>query len=111
MAEVRTEFGSIFKAISTRANKAKFGNVFFATQITLIGDLDYLPLYVKVEDKVPEVAPYEYIGANFYIDADAATLAQVLNGKLSIYDAIDSRMVKVNGEAGPAAIFISKVLD
>ena len=78
--KIEPEFGSIFKAVRERASKASFLQD-TATQITLNGNLDNLPLYVKIEDGIAEVAPYEYINAPFYIDADAETFAAVLSGQ------------------------------
>ena len=72
--KIEPTFGSIFRAVEEKAKKVSFLQD-TATQITLNGNLDNLPLYVKIEDGIPEVAPYEYINAPFYIDADAETFA------------------------------------
>ena len=73
--KVEPTFGSIFRAVEEKAKKTSFLQD-TATQITLNGNLDNLPLYVRIEDGMPEVAPYEYINAPFYIDADAETYSR-----------------------------------
>jgi len=100
---------SICNAIAAKAKKAKFSADFVATQITLKGALECAPLYVKVEDKKAEVAPYEYNDACFYIDADAETMANILNGKKTIYAAIEDGSVVINGDANKAVLFVSKM--
>ena len=74
--KIEPTFGSIFRAVEEKTKKTSFLQD-TATQITLNGNLDNLPLYVRIEDGMPEVAPYEYINAPFYIDADAETFASV----------------------------------
>lgn len=103
---VEATFDSIFKAVECKAKKAKFTGDFMATQITLKGNLDCQPLYVKVEDKKAEVAPYEYNNACFYIDADAETFAAILNGKKCIYEALANGSVSINGDATKAILFV-----
>lgn len=100
---------SICNAIAAKAKKAKFSADFVATQITLKGALECAPLYVKVEEKKAEVAPYEYNDACFYIDADAETMANILNGKKTIYAAIEDGSVVINGDANKAVLFVSKM--
>ena len=99
-------FESIFTAVEAKAKKAKFTSDFMATQITLKGNLECLPLYVKVESKKAEVAPYEYNNACFYIDADAETFAAILNGKKCIYEALANGSVSINGDATKAILFV-----
>ena len=99
-------FESIYTAVEAKAKKAKFTSDFMATQITLKGNLECQPLYVKVEAKKAEVAPYEYNNACFYIDADAETFAAILNGKKSIYDALATGAVTINGDATKAILFV-----
>lgn len=106
MQKKKTEptFGSIFKAVEEKTSKVSFlQNT--ATQITLNGNLDNLPLYVKIEDGIPEVAPYEYVNAPFYIDADADTLAAVLNGDKVFTVAVAQGSIKINGDAAQALVF------
>ncbi len=100
---------SICNAIAAKAKKAKFSADFVATQITLKGALECAPLYVKVEEKKAEVAPYEYNDACFYIDADAETMANILNGKKTIYAAIEDGSVVINGDANKAVLFVNKM--
>ena len=100
---------SICNAIAAKAKKAKFSADFVATQITLKGALECAPLYVKVEEKKAEVAPYEYNDACFYIDADAEVMANILNGKKTIYAAIEDGSVVINGDANKAVLFVSKM--
>ena len=107
--EVTSTYGSIFRAIEEKAGKIKFGRGFVATQITLTGNDSFQPLYVRVEDQVPEVAPYEYLNADFYLDSDVSVMADILNGKRGIYDAIEEGEVTVNGDAAKAAVFIHKL--
>lgn len=104
--QVSPSYASIFKAIEEKASKTKFGPDFVATQITLTGDGDFQPLYVKVEDSIVETAPYEYIDASFYIDIDTSAMADILNGKKSFYDAISEGLVTVNGDAAKAMLFV-----
>ncbi len=99
-------FESIYTAVEAKAKKAKFTSDFMATQITLKGNLECQPLYVKVEAKKAEVAPYEYNNACFYIDADAETFAAILNGKKSIFDALAVGSVEINGDATKAILFV-----
>ena len=102
--KVEPRFGSIFKAVEERAKKASFLQD-TATQITLNGNLDNLPLYVKVEDGIAEVAPYEYINAPFYIDADAETFAAVLSGNKDFVVAVSQGSITINGDAAQAVVF------
>jgi len=102
--KVEPSFGSIFKAVEAKAKKVSFLQD-TATQITLNGNLDNLPLYVKVEDSIAEVAPYEYINAPFYIDADAETFAAVLNGNKDFVVAVAQGSITINGDAAQAVVF------
>ncbi|PWJ68820.1 SCP-2 sterol transfer family protein [Ruminococcaceae bacterium R-25] len=102
--KVEPRFGSIFKAVEEKAKKVSFLQD-TATQITLNGNLDNLPLYVKVEDGIAEVAPYEYINAPFYIDADAETFAAVLNGNKDFVVAVAQGSITINGDAVQAVVF------
>ena len=102
--KVEPNFGSIFRAVEEKASKASFLQD-TATQITLNGNLDNLPLYVKIEDGVAEIAPYEYINAPFYIDADADTFANVLNGDKDFVVAISQGSITMNGDAAQALVF------
>lgn len=98
-------FESIYNAMTARAYKAKFTSEFISTQITLTGSLEFRPLYVKVEDKVAEVAPYEYNNASFYIDADTDVFAAVLSGKKSFYEALTEGSIGLNGDPKKAVLF------
>ena len=102
--KVEPRFGSIFKAVEEKAKKVSFLQD-TATQITLNGNLDNLPLYVKIEDGIAEVAPYEYINAPFYIDADAGTFAAVLNGDKDFVVAVSQGSITMNGDAAQALVF------
>ena len=102
--KVEPRFGSIFKAVEERTKKVSFLQD-TATQITLNGNLDNLPLYVKVEDGIAEVAPYEYINAPFYIDADAETFAAVLSGNKDFVVAVSQGSITINGDAAQAVVF------
>ncbi len=102
--KVEPTFGSIFKAVEAKAKKISFLQD-TATQITLNGNLDNLPLYVKIEDGIAEVAPYEYINAPFYIDADAGTFAAVLNGDKDFVVAVSQGSITMNGDAAQALVF------
>ncbi|WP_034449822.1 SCP2 sterol-binding domain-containing protein [Butyrivibrio sp. AE2032] len=108
MQKKKTEptFGSIFRAVEEKCGKVSFLQD-TATQITLNGNLDNLPLYVKIEDGMPEVAPYEYINAPFYIDADAETFAAILNGDKSFTVAVAQGFITINGDAAQAVVFCS----
>ena len=102
--KVEPKFGSIFKAVEERVSKVSFLQD-TATQITLNGNLDNLPLYVKIEDGKAEVAPYEYINAPFYIDADADVFAAVLNGDKDFVVAIAQGSITINGDAAQTLVF------
>ena len=102
--KVEPKFGSIFKAVEERVSEVSFLQD-TATQITLNGNLDNLPLYVKIEDGKAEVAPYEYINAPFYIDADADVFAAVLNGDKDFVVAIAQGSITINGDAAQALVF------
>ncbi|SCW57827.1 hypothetical protein SAMN02910456_01962 [Ruminococcaceae bacterium YRB3002] len=104
--DVTPSYGSIFKAIEGKAAGTKFGNGFVATQITLTGECDYQPLYIKVDDGAVVTEPYEYHDSNFFIDADAQAMADILNGVKNIYECIENGTVVVNGEVGKALVFI-----
>ena len=108
MKKIEAEFGSIFKSVRERASKVSFLQD-KATQITLNGNLDNLPLYVKIEDGIAEVAPYEYINAPFYIDADAETFAAVLSGQKDFVVATAQGSITINGDAAQALVFCSKM--
>lgn len=108
--KVEPRFGSIFKAVEAKTQKVSFLQD-TATQITLNGNLDNLPLYVKIEDGIPEVAPYEYINAPFYIDADAETFAAVLNGEKNFTIAVAQGSITINGDAAQALVFCSTLFD
>lgn len=102
---VEAEFGSIFKAINAKASKIKFwGDM--ATQITLKGNLDNLPIYVKSEEGSVEVAPYEYYDATFYIDADADVFAAVLSGTKDFYEGLAEGSITINGNTDAAILFV-----
>ena len=101
---IEANFGSIFKGVEEKVSKVSFIQD-TATQITLNGNLDNLPLYVKIEDGIPEVAPYEYINAPFYIDADAETFAGVLNGEKDFTVAVAQGSIRINGDAAQALVF------
>jgi hypothetical protein len=101
--KVEASYDSIYSALEKRARAVRFSSDFVAVQITL----DYsVPMYIRVEDMIPEIAPYEYNDATFYIDGTSAAIASVLNGNKSIYDAIDDGSVRVNGDANAAILFI-----
>ena len=106
--KVEPTFAGIFRAVEQRAAKTRFLRD-TATQITLNGNLDNQPFYVKVEDGNVEVAPYEYINAPFYIDADADALTAVLNGVMSFASAVAQGFITINGDAGQAYRFISQL--
>ena len=53
---------------------------------------------------MPEVAPYEYINAPFYIDADAETFASVLNGDKDFVVAVAQGSITINGDAAQACV-------
>ncbi len=105
MKKVEPRFGSIYKAVEEKSAKAEFLKD-TATQITLNGILDNQPLYVKIDEGTVEVAPYEYINAPFYIDADAEVFAAVLSKEKDFYAALAQGSITVNGDAGEAALFI-----
>lgn len=102
---VEATFDSIYAAVNAKAKKAKFTSNFIATQITLTGNVESQPLYVKVEDKKVEVAPYNYNDSTFVINADAETMAAVLNDKKCIYEAIAEGKIAVYGDASMAILF------
>ncbi len=110
MAKNRTEtlptYGSIFRTVEETARSKTFPQGFFATQITLTGDGGFQPMYIRVEDGSVETAPYEYHGADFYIDCDTGVMADILNGKCTIYDAVSDGKAAVNGDAAKALVFI-----
>ena len=103
--KVEPTFASIYRAVEQKAAKTRFLKD-TATQITLKGNLDNQPFYVKVEDGQAEIAPYEYINAPFYIDADADVLTAVLNGVMTFASAVAQGFITVNGDAGQAYLFI-----
>ena len=103
--KVEPTFASIYRAVEQKAAKTRFLRD-TATQITLKGNLDNQPFYVKVEDGQAEIAPYEYINAPFYIDADADALTAVLNGVMTFASAVAQGFITVNGDAGQAYLFI-----
>ncbi len=103
--KVEPTFTSIYRAVEQKAAKTRFLKD-TATQITLKGNLDNQPFYVKVEDGQAEIAPYEYINAPFYIDADADALTAVLNGVMTFASAVAQGFITVNGDAGQAYLFI-----
>jgi len=106
--EVTPSYGSIFHAIEDKVKTVKFGPEFVATQITLTGNFGFQPLYIRVEDQIPETAPYEYHNADFYIDSNSEAMAAILNNKKSIYDAIEEGSVTVNGDTDKAIVFIHR---
>ena len=63
----------------------------------------------KVEEGKVEVAPYEYINAPFYIDADADAITAVLNGVMTFASAVAQGFITINGDAGQAYLFISQL--
>ena len=56
-----------------------------------------------------EVAPYEYINAPFYIDADAEILARILNKEYDFYEALAQGSIVLNGDPASAILFIHSV--
>jgi len=109
--EISPDYGSIFRAIEEKAKSRIFGPDHVATQITLTGECGFQPLYIKVEDKIPETAPYEYHGADFYIDCDTDVMADILNGKCSVYDAVADGRMTINGDAAKALVFVHTFFD
>lgn len=107
--QVLPTYTSIYKAIDARVAKAKFTRFFIATQITLTGNINYQPLYVRIEDMTTEVAPYEYQNASFYMDADADAMAAILNNEITITDAISDGRVTMNGDPQAAILFVKAV--
>jgi len=107
--EVLPTYTSIYKAIDERVSKAKFTRFFIATQITLTGNINFQPLYVRVEDMITEVAPYEYQNASFYMDADADAMAAILNGKLTLTEAVSDGRITMNGDPQAAVLFVKAV--
>ena len=103
--KVEPTFESIFSEFQKRAAAAAFPSGLIATQITLTGKLEFRPLYVKAEDRIVEVAPYEYNNANFYIDADTDSMASVLSGAKSVASAIADGTLLINGDAAQAVMF------
>lgn len=103
---VEATFDSIFASVNAKAKKAKFTSNFIAAQITLTGNVESQPLYVKVESKKAEVAPYNYNDASFVMTADAEAMAAVLNGKKTIFDAIADGKVAIYGDASMAVLFV-----
>lgn len=101
--KVEATYDSIFKAVEKKAKSVRFSTDFVAVQITLDGRD---PMYVRVEDAIPEIAPYEYNDATFYIDGTSAAFASVFNGNKTIYDAIDDLSIRVNGDANAAILFV-----
>ena len=59
----------------------------------------------KIEDGIAEVAPYEYINAPFYIDADAEVFASVLSGDKDFTVAVAQGSITMNGDAAQALVF------
>ena len=102
-AVVEATYDSIYSAIEKKVKSVRFSSDFVAVQITLDASV---PMYVRVEDCIPEVAPYEYNDATFYIDGTSAAFASVLNGKKTFYDAIDDLSIRVNGDANAAILFV-----
>ncbi len=103
---VEATFDSIFAAINSNAKKAKFTSNFIAAQITLTGNVESQPLYVKVDSKKAEVAPYNYNDSSFVMNADAEAMAAVLNGKKTIFDAIAEGKIAIYGDASMAVLFV-----
>ena len=77
--KVEPTFGSIFRAVEEKASSVSF----------------------------LQVAPYEYINAPFYIDADAETFAAVLNGEKDFTVAVAQGSITINGDAAQAVVFCS----
>ncbi|MCR4687969.1 MAG: SCP2 sterol-binding domain-containing protein [Saccharofermentans sp.] len=108
MKKVEPRFGSIYKAVEEICSKTSFLKD-TATQITLNGILDNQPLYVKIEEGSVEVAPYEYINAPFYIDADAEAFAKILNKELDFYKALSQGKIVINGNPEDAVLFVKSI--
>lgn len=106
---VSATYQSLYTAVEKRAQAAKI-KTFLSTQITFTGNIECRPMYVRYEDGNCEVAPYEYINASFYIDADAQALADAFNGERSITDLIAEDLIRVNGDAGLAILFFEAVI-
>jgi len=107
---VSATYQSLYTAVEKRAAAAKI-KVFLSTQITFTGNIECRPMYVRYEDGNCEVAPYEYINASFYIDADAQALADAFNGERQMTDLIAEGLIKVNGDAGLAILFFEAVIN
>ncbi len=91
------------KFSSIKTNKVKYP---IAVNIELNGSVEGVFYVYLSEAGKPDVEPYRYDDYDVYVRADADAYAKLLEGKLSVYDALADGVLHVEGNVKKALMFV-----
>lgn len=91
------------KFASIKTNKVKYP---IAVNIELNGSVEGIFYVYLSEAGKPAVEPYRYDDYDVYVRADADAYAKLLEGKLSVYDALADGDLHVEGNVKKALMFV-----
>lgn len=91
------------KFSSIKTNKVKYP---IAVNIELNGSAEGVFYVYLSEAGKPDVEPYRYNDYDVYVRADADAYAKLLEGKLSVYDALADGVLHVEGNVKKALMFV-----
>ncbi len=91
------------KFASIKTNKVKYP---IAVNIELNGSVEGVFYVYLSEAGKPDVEPYRYDDYDVYVRADADAYAKLLEGKLSVYDALADGALHVEGNVKKALMFV-----
>lgn len=76
-----------------------------SAQIAIYGQCDGI-FYLEIKDGVISVEPWDYKGADIQIYTNTEDLVKIVTGKLSIYDAISSKVFEIYGDTEKAILLV-----
>lgn len=76
-----------------------------SAQIAIYGQCDGI-FYIEIKDGVISVEPWDYKGADIQIYTNTEDLVKIVTGKLSIYDAISSKVFEIYGDTEKAILLV-----
>lgn len=91
------------KFSSIKTDKVKYP---IAVNIELNGSVEGVFYVYLSEAGKPDVEPYRYDDYDVYVRADADAYAKLLEGKLSVYDALADGVLHVEGNVKKALMFV-----
>ncbi len=80
-------------------------NESISAQIAIYGQCDGI-FYIEINDGVISVEPWDYKGADIQIYTNTEDLVKIVTGKLSIYDAIASKVFEIYGDTEKAILLV-----